>query len=229
MDDITSEVAADEKLVEELEKERHVQTVERSVEKNPLLSVESGLNPQLLEMTKRGVNSALFQGVERCIRVLDVGTHAQRHCMSMMVSDTVNGKSCTRCQRRPNPGVCNPKVINSSMIKLNDRELKECGLEKDPSYIPPERNSPEKLAEVIKEPRKARVAAQVAQVRRPKMAVPNAVKIDVSMKDLNDSPDIARLLLEKAIEAIYELPITKFSEAEAIRSTSERIKALLNG
>jgi hypothetical protein len=226
-DDITSEVDTNEKVVQELEVERHRATVERSAEKNPLAKTEGGLNEQLVEMTKRGVNSALFQGVERCIRVLDKGSAAQRHCMSMMISDTINGKSCTHCQKRPNPGVCNPKVINSSMIKLNDKELKECGLDKDPSYIPPEHRNVSVTPTVTKVTR-AKVAKETTVRERRPRVVPNQVKIEISMSDLNATPSIVDVLLRKTLEAIYELPITKFSEAEAIRGTSERIKELLS-
>ena len=226
-DDITSEVSTDEKLVGELEVERHRATVERSVEKNPLANVEGGLNVQLVEMTKRGVNSALFQGVERCIRVLDKGSNNQRHCMAMMISDTLNGKSCTSCQKRPNPGVCNPKVINSSMIRLNDQQLKECGLDKDPSYIAPEHRNISVTPTVTKAVRTRVAKETTVHERRPKV-VPNQVKIEISMSDLNATPNIVDVLLKKTLEAIYELPITKFSEAEAIRGTSERIKELLS-
>lgn len=229
VDDITSDINTDEKLVDELKVEQHRATVEKSVEKNPLAKVEGGLNEALVEMTKRGVNAALFQGVERCIRIVDKGSNNQRHCMSMMVIDANNGKVCTRCFKQPNPGCARPTVINSSMIRLNDKELKECGLEKDPTYVNPKttQGSVISIRNDVAEKTVPRVKREYT--RRPKVAVPNAVKIEVSMKDLNDTNDITRLLLEKAIEAIYELPITKFSEAEAIRSTSERIKALLKG
>jgi len=227
MDDIVSEVNTDEKLVEELAGEQRTGTIEKSISKNPLASSEVGINENLVEMTKRGVNSALFSGVERCIRVLDKGSAAQRHCMAMMVTGSLNGKQCTSCQKQPNPGVCNPKTINSSMIKLNDRELKECGLEKDPTYV-----APSGRTVVVPEPIRARAVVPTVKrlyTRRLKVVVPNQVKIEVTMADLNSSEDIVKLLLEKAIKAIYDLPITKFSEAEAIRETSEKIKELLKG
>lgn len=228
MDDIVTEVNTEEKLVEELQGERNKGTIERSIEKNPLAQAEGGLSEALIEMTKRGVNSALFQGVERCIRVIDKGSAAQRHCMAMMVTDSINGKGCTRCNKQPNPGVCKPTTINSSMIKLNDRELKECGLDKDPTYVDPKtargvvvtfRNDAAK--------QKAEPKVKRTYTRRPKVAVPNAVKIEVTMAELAQHTNIIDVLLRRTLEAVYELPITKFSEAEAIRGTSERIKVLL--
>lgn len=230
VDDITTDVNTDEKLVEELKVEQHKATVERSIEKNPLAENKGGLNEALVEMTKRGQNSALFQGVERCIRVLDKGSNNQRHCMSMMVTDANNGKVCTRCFKQPNPGVPRPTVINSSMIRLNDKELKECGLTVDPTYVPPE-----KRGGVI-ETKPARVKEEAPRAKRQytrratKVApLTNAVRIEISMKELESDPNIVNVLLKKALDAIYDLPITKFSEAEAIRGTSERIKQLLSG
>jgi hypothetical protein len=225
VDDITSDVNTDEKLVEELKVEQHKGTVEKSIEKNPLAEVKGGLNEALVDMTKRGQNSALFQGVERCIRVLDKGSNNQRHCMSMMVTDAVNGKVCTRCFKQPNPGVPRPTVINSSMIKLNDKELKECGLDKDPTYIPPEKRGGIADVKPVREKEEPKAKRQYTR-RAHKVAVPNAVKIEISMEELGVH-DVTNVLLKKALEAIYELPITKFSEAEAIRGTSERIKQLL--
>ena len=224
-DDITSDVNTEEGLVEELKVEQHKGTVEHTLEKNPLMNVATSLNEQLVEMTKRGVNSALFQGVERCIRVLDKGSNNQRHCMAMMVSDLTNGKHCTHCQKKPNPGVPEPKVMNSSMIRLNDKELKECGLTKDPSYVPGGATQVNKVTEpkVIIAPKVKRQYTR----REPKVAVPNAVKIEIAMSDLKNSDDVVKLLLQKSIEAIYELPVTKFSEAEAIREVSEKIKKLI--
>lgn len=222
--DITTEVNTEEKLVQELEKENAARLVGGHKEKSPLADVGTGLNQQLLEMTKRGVNFQSFSGVERCIRILNAGSTSQRHCMAMMVSDNVHGKHCSNCQKTPNPGICNPTVINSSMIKLNDRELKECGLTVDPTYVPPERRTTVPL--------KVRVApvtkTRVVQPRRVKVVIPNQVKIEITMKELETS-DVVEVLLKKTLEAIYDLPITKFSEAEAIRSTSEKIKSLLKG
>lgn len=228
VDDIVSDVSTDEKLVEELKVEQHKATVDRSVEKNPLAESNGGLNEALVEMSKRGVNSALFQGVERCIRILDKGSKSPRHCMSMMVTDTTNGKVCTRCFKQPNQGVPKPTVVNSSMIRLNDKELKECGLTVDPTYIPPEKRGGVIETKPFRVKEEAPKAKRQYTRRTPKVVVPTAVKITVSMADLNNSDDITKLLLEKAIDAIYELPVAKFSDAEAIRVVSEKVKKLLN-
>jgi hypothetical protein len=225
--DITSDVNTDETLVNELKEQQHKQTVERTLEKNPLQMENQGLQEGLLEMLKRNITSALFSGVERCIRIVDKGSTNQRHCMSMMVSDATNGKVCTRCFKQPNPGVVRPTVINSSMIRLNDKELKECGLTVDPTFVPPERRGGVIETKPFRIKEEAPKAKRQYTRREPKVAVPNAVKIEIGLKDLDSAKNITHVLLQKALEAIYELPITKFSEAEAIRGTSERIKQLM--
>lgn len=230
-DDITSDVNTDESLVEELKKEQHKATIEKSVASNTLLEQQQqvGLMPELVEMSKRGVHSTLMHGVERCIRVIDAGAPNQRHCLSMMVSNlSTNEKMCTRCTKQRNPGVPQPKVINSSMIRLSDKELKECGLDHDPTYVPPEkRGTIEHIGGPIVEKATPKVKRQYTR-RISKVAVPKGVRIEVSLEELEKNPNIVNVLLQKALEAIYELPITKFSEAEAIRGTSEKIKELLD-
>jgi hypothetical protein len=223
-DDIISDVSTDEKLVDELKVEQHRGTVERSIEKNPLAQSQTGLSQPLLNMLTLGKTTAMFQGVEKCIRVVDKGSTSQRHCLSMIVSEANRGKVCTRCDVSRPQGFPEPKIINSSMIKLNDKELKECGLDSDPTYVAPAKRT--QAVPAVEAP-KPRVKRQYTR-REPKVAAPNAVKIEISLKDLDTASDITRVLLTKALEAIYELPITKFSEAEAIRGTSERIKLILN-
>jgi len=230
VDDIISDVNTDENLVNELKTEQHKATVERSIEKNPLAQSQTGLSQPLLNMLTLGKTTAMFQGVEKCIRVVDKGSTSQRHCLSMIVSEANRGKVCTRCDASRPQGFPDPKVINSSMIRLNDKELKECGLTVDPSYVAPSKHTslnPE-VPKLLKKAEATRVKRQYTR-REPKVAVPNAVKIEVAMSDLKDSDDVIKLLLQKAIDSIYELPVTKFSEAEAIREVSEKIKALLKG
>lgn len=187
--------------------------------KSPVDDIQRGLNAELVNMLALGKKSSQFQGLERCIRILEKGTPNQRHCLSMMVSNlTTNQRMCSSCDRIRDPNA-NPKVINSSMIRLSQKELNECGLESDPLL-----NAKAVIPAKVKAQKK--VNAQPVQ-RRPKVAVPNTVKIEITMKELETNPDIVDVLLQKALEAIYDLPITKFSEAEAIRGTSEKIKKLL--
>lgn len=187
--------------------------------KSPVQEVQGGLNQELLNMITLGKKSAQFQGLERCIRVVEPGTQNQRHCMSMMVNNlTMNQRLCSNCDRIRDPNA-NPRVINSSMIRLSDKELAECGLDKDPLL-----NA--KVLEVKKVKEKIIQPAPVQ--RRAKVAKPNAVNIEVTMKELEENPNIVYVLLKKTLDAVYDLPITKFSEAEAIRGTSEKIKTLMS-
>lgn len=223
-DDITSDVNTDEKIVEELQQERQAQLLSGTKARSPLAESGSGLNQNLLEMSKRGVNTATFSGVERCIRVINAGSNGERHCMGMVVSNNVQGKHCTACQRLPNPGICNPTVINSSMIKLNDKELKELGMESDPVYQAPTKASKTPVPAPVA---KRKVVSLAPRERRPKVAGPKTVKIEIPLQDLANALNPTVALLNATLASIYELPVTKFSEAEDIRVVSEKIKSLI--
>lgn len=189
--------------------------------KAPVDEIQRGLNQELVNMLTLGKKSYQFQGIDRCIRVLEKGTPNQRHCYAMMINNlSTNTRVCSSCDRIRDPNA-NPKVINSSMIRLSQKQLEECGLETDPLL--------NKKTEPIKPVKRLKVVKEAQPIqRRPKVAVPNIVKIEITMKELEQNPDIVDVLLQKALEAIYDLPITKFSEAEAIRGTSEKIKKLLD-
>ncbi len=192
--------------------------------KSPIAETPAGLNEELLNMLKLGKKSYSFQGIDRCIRILESGTPNQRHCMSMMVNNlSTNQRICSSCDRIKDPNA-NPKVINSSMIRLSQKELEECGLQIDPLL----NAKATEVSKVIPKIYKAKAQKDVEPLRRIKVAKPSSITIEVSMKDLEENPNIVSVLLKKTLEAVYELPITKFSEAEAIRGTSEKIKALLS-
>lgn len=188
---------------------------------SPVPAAPSGLNQALLNMLTLGKTSAAFQGLDRCIRVLEKGTPNQRHCMSMMINNlSTNTRGCSSCDRIKDPNA-NPRIINSSMIRLSQKELEQCGLDHDP-LLNAKATDPKLFV-----PKLSRAKAIIKAERRTKVAVPNNVKIEITMKELEQNPDIVEVLLKKTLDAIYDLPITKFSEAEAIRGTSEKIKTLL--
>lgn len=220
-EDIEKTLDADEKDVLSLKKDGVAETGGSMRMKSPVADTPAGLNEELLNMLKLGKKSYQFQGLERCIRVLEPGTPNQRHCMAMMVSNlSTNTRVCSSCDRIRDPNA-NPKIINSSMIRLSQKELEECGLTVDPLA----NVKPTELSKNIPKIYKGK-GNKLAQ-RRPTVAVPNTVKIEITMKELEQNPDIVAVLLKKTLEAVYDLKITKFSEAEAIRGTSEKIKALL--
>ena len=219
--DITRDIEADDNDIADMKKAHYDANVGQTRIKAPVPEVSNGLNQELLNMLTLGKKSAQFQGLERCIRVVEKDTPNQRHCMSMMVNNlSTNQKMCSSCDRIRDPNA-RPQTINSASIRLSQRELEECGLASDPLLN----------AKVVAPAPKKRVSKPegvAVPQRRPKVAAPNSVKIEVTMKELENDPNIVNVLLMKALEAIYELPITKFSEAEAIRGTSEKIKALLS-
>lgn len=188
--------------------------------KAPVDDVQGGLRPELINMLKLGKNSAQFQGLERCIRVLEPGTPNQRHCLSMMVNNlTTNSRMCSSCDRIRDPNA-RPTVINSSQIRLSDKQLAECGLESDPLLnVKPE---PIKPAKRLKAPKTEEEAP-----RRAKVKPANKVTIEMSMEELQKDPNVVNAMLQKTLEAIYELPVSNFREAEAIRVVKERVESFL--
>lgn len=55
------------------------------------------------------------------------------------------------------------------------------------------------------------------------MKTPNKVTIEISMEELKKNPNVLDVMLKKTLEAIYELPVSNFHEAEEIRVVKERI------
>jgi hypothetical protein len=180
------------------------------------IAVRTGLNEELMQMLKMGKRYNQFQGIDRCIRVLDPGAPSQRHCMSMMVRDnTRNMTICSSCDRIKDVNA-NPHVINSASVKLTQKELEDMKMTSDPTEALPVVKSRQKPAKVAG-----------SKSRRPKVAVPNSVKIEVSMKELQADSSILGVLLQRTLDAIFDLPVKNFREAEEIRVVKERVEACL--
>jgi hypothetical protein len=217
-DDIITNVEATESDVLALKK-AHYDMGGGTRSPAPVAQAQTGLNAELVQMLKMGKKFNQFQGIDRCIRVLDAGTPNQRHCFSMMVKDmTRNMVMCSSCDRVKDVNA-NPKTINSSMIKLSPKELEEFHMEKDP--LENAKPVPVKKVKVVK--------AKEPSPRRPKVAVPNSVKIEVTLKELGSDPQIVDVLLQKTLDAIFELPVKNFREAEEIRVVKERVEKFLQG
>lgn len=192
--------------------------------KAPIDDIQQGLNQELLNMLTLGKRSHQFQGIDRCIRVLEKGTPNQHHCYAMMINNlTTNQRVCSSCDRIKDPNA-NPKVINSSMIRLSQKELEQCGLQSDPLL-----NAKPEAA--IKAAKKVKKATTDAQIERPKkrtsMKTPNSVKIEMTMEDLKKNPNVLAVMLQKTLDAIYELPVSNFREAEEIRVVKEQVEGYL--
>src|ERR1700688_2453941 len=140
----------------------------------PIQSAQTGLNSELLQMLKMGKKWNQFQGIDRCIRVIDPGAPSQRHCFSMMVKDmTRNMIVCSSCDRIKDVNA-QPRVINSSMIKLSPKELEEFHLDKDPlENVKPVKVKPAKNPAKVAEPKQ----------RSVKVKTPSTVTIEVTVKE----------------------------------------------
>lgn len=218
--DITKELDASDEDVLSLKKDGIESTGGNTRMKSPVPETPSGLNQELVNMLSLGKKSHQFQGLDRCIRILEKGTPNQRHCMAMMINNlTTNTRGCSSCDRIKDPNA-NPKVINSSMIRLSQKELEECGLKNDPLLNP--------KAEPIKQPKRLKaVKDETTTPRRAKVKTPNKVTIEMSMEELQKDPNVVNVMLQKTLEAIFELPVSNFREAEAIRVVKERVESFL--
>lgn len=189
-----------------------------------------GLVSELVEQLKIGRKSSMFNGIERCIRVLEPGTPNQRHCYSMMVNNlTMNQRMCSQCDRIRDVNA-RPTVINSSMIKLTQKDLDEMHMDKDPNYRKPGTEAPKEEA-AIKPAKKVKKVNTGVDIERPKkrtsMKTPSKIVIEMNMADLKTAPNVLNIMLEKALEAIFELPVSNFREAEEIRVVKERVEKFL--
>lgn len=221
--DITSSIEANDADVLDLKKAHFAQAgVEGTRMAAPVKEQNGGLNLELLNMLKIGKKYANFQGIDRCIRVLDTGTDHAHHCGAMMVKNlTLNTLMCTSCDRIKDPNA-NPKVINSSMIRLSNKELEECGLNSDPLL----NAKPEPVVQPKKVVKKEAVEPKP---RTAKVKTPNSVKIEVTMEELRNNPDVVKVMLQKTLDAIFDLPVSNFREAEAIRVVKDKVEAYLKG
>jgi hypothetical protein len=219
--DIEKTLEASDADVLSLKKDGMVETGGNTHMKAPVADIPGGLNEELLNMLKLGKKSYQFQGLERCIRILEPGTPNQRHCMAMMVNNlSTNTRVCSNCDRIRDPNA-NPQVINSSMIRLSQKELEQCGLKTDP--LAHARTEP------IKQPKRLKKAAMATEgPRRTKVKTPNRVTIEMSMEELKNNPDVVTVMLKKTLEAIFELPVSNFREAEAIRVVKDRVEEYLD-
>lgn len=215
--DFTSNVEASESDVIALKK-AHYQGGGGTRTAAPV-QVQTRLNPQLVQMLTLGKTYNQFQGIDRCIRILEPGTPHQHHCMAMMVKNfSTNMLMCSSCDRVKDTNA-RPHTINSASVKLTQKELEEMKMQVDP--LENAKPISTKKAKVSKE-------HQPAHTRRPKMAVPNSVKIEVTMKELQSNPNVVSVLLQKTLDAIFELPVKNFREAEEIRVVKERVEEFLS-
>lgn len=223
--DIEKTLEADDADVLSLKKDGVAETGGNTRMKSPVAETPSGLNQELMNMLKLGRKSYQFQGLERCIRILEPGTTNQRHCMAMMVNNlSTNTRVCSSCDRIRDPNA-NPQVINSSMIRLNQKELEECGLATDP--LANAKSEPIKPAKRLKKQKIGEPQQVQVLKRRTTVKTPNSVKIEMTMEDLKKNPNVLATMLQKTLDAIYELPVSNFREAEEIRIVKEQVEGYL--
>lgn len=223
--DITTSIEASDADVSDLKKAHYdmagAEAAKATRMAPPVQEQQRGLNQELLNMLKLGKRYASFNGIDRCIRILDANTDHAHHCGAMMVKNlSINQLMCSSCDRIKDANA-KPKVINSSMIRLSQKELEECGLKEDPLL--------NAKSDPIKQPKREKQSQKeaVAATRKVRMKAPSEIKIEVTMKELNQGPNVLKTILERALESIYELPVSNFREAEEIRVVKEKVEAYL--
>lgn len=225
--DITTSIEASDADVSDLKKAHYdmagAEAAKATRMAPPVQEQQRGLNQELLNMLKLGKRYASFNGIDRCIRILDSNTDHAHHCGAMMVKNlSINQLMCSSCDRIKDPNA-KPKVINSSMIRLSQKELEECGLSEDPLL----NAKPDPIPQPKREKKSQKTEAVVGP-RKVKVKTPNSVKIEVTMSELKEHVNPVAVLLKRTLDAIYDLPVSNFREAEEIRVVKERVETFLS-
>lgn len=98
------------------------------------------LRPNLVMMANSGVTTAAFGSTDRCIRVITVPTkgggavqcHCSRPCVRVGTDKLCPDHDAAAFAPSQTP-VAKGRVMNSASIKLSKAELKDCGIEDDPT------------------------------------------------------------------------------------------------
>lgn len=147
-DVITRDVESSEATVAEVRKEVVPTEVGASVPIDRL-----PLKQNLVMMVNAGVTTAAFGSTDRCIRVITVPArgggsvqcHCSRPCVRVGTDKLCPDHDGAAFQPTQTP-VAKGRSFNSASIKLGKAELKDCGLEEDPSLSAAQPSSPAPVA-----------------------------------------------------------------------------------
>jgi hypothetical protein len=174
------------------------------------------------------------QGVDRCRRVVTAAVavdqqnpaagfkRAEAYCNKPATMSVEAGrKVCPSCDKQPPVGNINPRITNAAGITLTAKELQECGVKdgQDPSLKP----APEKP--VAKAPRKTREAKKPVEGKMKQLK--DVVQVSVTLDELEQTADVARLMVQQVIAGMDKLPVTNFADSKRLIKLQERLAALL--
>lgn len=134
----------------------------------------------------------------------------------VVLSISENRKMCPDCDKQPPIGNVHPRTINAKGVVLTPKELEECGVTVDESQTA-------RAPKTVRKPKgpKSAVEAKVKNTRK------DAVEILVSLDLLEQSADIAAVLVQGAIKAMDQLPVTNFAESKRLIKLQEKLETLL--
>lgn len=169
------------------------------------------------------------QGVERCHRIVETvlandpkdATKGYKkiraYCNKpVTLSISEGGKTCPGCEKQPPIGWASPKVTNAGDTTLTPKEMEECGLNPDGTRI--DGKSIVTVKETIEAPKAVEAKVEVKK---------DEVVLNIPLKDLEASGDVAAYLVQKVIEGFGTLPTSNYGEAKRVMKLEEKLEALL--
>lgn len=215
-DVITTEVAASDVAVAEIRKEVVPTEVGASVPIDRL-----PLKPNLVMLANSGVTTAAFGSTDRCIRVVTVPTKGggtvQCHCSRPCVRIGAD-KLCPEHDRdafQPNQtAVPKGRTFNSASIKLGKAELKDCGLEEDPSL----KSSPAQDAAVS-----PRITG--AQTGPAASGAADLVRLSFTLEELA-AGNLLTVFQNRVVEALDSLPCSTRKQMKQMDAIQEKVLKL---
>lgn len=216
-DVITTEVAASDVAVAEIRKEVQPTEVGASVPIDRL-----PLKPNLVMMANAGVTTAAFGSTDRCIRVITVPTkgggsvqcHCSRPCVRVGADKLCPDHDGAAFQPSQTP-VAKGRVINSASIHLSKAELKDCGVEEDPSL----KSSPTAATPTVPQPTAAGPERGVA------ISGESLVRLNFTLEELA-AGNILTVFQNRVVEALDSLPCSTRKQMKQMDAIQEKVLKL---
>lgn len=216
-DVITTEVGASDVAVAEIRKEVQPTEVGASVPIDRL-----PLKPNLVMLANAGVTTAAFGSTDRCIRIVTVPTkgggtvqcHCSRPCVRIGADKLCPDHDGAAFQPNQTP-VAKGRVINSASIKLSKSELKDCGIEEDPSLT----TSPAAAAPSVPQPTVA------GPERGAAISNESLVRLTFTLEELA-SGNLLGTFQNRVVEALDGLPCNTRKQMKQMDAIQEKVLKL---
>lgn len=180
------------------------------------------LKQNLVMLANSGVTTAAFGSTDRCIRVITVPArgggsvqcHCSRPCVRVGTDKLCPDHDGAAFQPSQTP-VARGRVTNSASIHLSKSELKDCGVEEDPSLIP-------------SSPAPATVGAAHRTSMAESMAVPSAailMQLSFTLEELAGG-NILSVFQNRVCEALDGLPCANRRQMKQMDAIQAKIMKL---